>query len=550
MKGLAALDAAQSAWVARTRAALSLDEKISQLFNFAARAAEPRELEAILALRPGAFTVFPGADAAATRELTERLVDASAVPPLISGDIEGGSISHGFATAFPNQLGIAACDDPALTAAVAAAMALESRSVGFNWAFAPVVDVNAAFRSTIVGTRSYGADPVRVLTHARACIRALQDAGVAATAKHWPGEGYDDRDQHLLTTVNRLPMQRWQEVFGTIYRSLIDDGLFTIMAGHIALPAWHGHDAASAYEPASLSRRINVDLLRGELGFAGLLVSDATVMAGMASRMPRAHAVPAVIENGCDMFLFSRDARADHAFMKAGLHSGRLSESRLEEAVTRVLELKARLNLHLPRDAAKPATDLAVLRSPETLAFAARVAARSLTLVKDTQQLLPLDLQRHRRITVFTEPGSGTFIEGAPRRSFLPLQTRLRSRGFVLRAHDPDDPPTPQNTDLLLYLVGEESTPVIASGQVDWVGLHGSPRKAMLRHWPELPGVMISFGHPYLLYGAPDVPTYINAYCAIAAVQEALVDALLGAAGAFAGVSPVDAFCGCPELRF
>ena len=543
------LSSADAAWVARTRDSLSTDAKIAQLFNFAVRDSVPEEVESLIALGVGAYHRFPGSDLATARGITRRLLAESIVPPLVSGDIEGGGISFGFATAFPNQLGIAACDDLALSAEIARMVARESLAMGFNWSFAPVVDVNAAFRSTIVGTRSYGSDPARVLAQARTYVRALQAEGIAATAKHWPGEGYDERDQHLLTTVNPLPMEQWRAVFGTIYRTLIDDGLLSIMAGHIALPAWHGEIGRDAFVPASLSRALNVDLLRRELGFDGLLISDATVMAGMATWMDRAQAVPAVIENGCDMFLFSRDAAADVAHMRAGLHAGLLSEARLEEAVTRVLTLKARLGLHRTAPAERLPDHMPALRAPEHIALAAHAAARSLTLVKDVTGLLPLDPAKSRRILLLDEGEEAIFIDGAPKRSFAPLVEGLEAAGFVVRRHDPAHPPSRDDTDLLLYLVGHESTPVVASNRIDWIALHGGAKKAMTRFWPAIPALMVSFGHPYLLHDAPDVPAYVNAYSAIPAVQAALAAALSGKTG-FSGVSPVDPFCGRPAARF
>ncbi|WP_404477430.1 glycoside hydrolase family 3 protein [Novosphingobium sp. BL-52-GroH] len=541
----------ESEWVSRTRASLSTDAAIAQLFNFGVNDGADQVAE-VIGNGAGGYHRFPGADLDHARAITRRLFEEATIPPLISGDIEGGEVSLGFATSLPNQLGIAACDDPALTARLARLIALEARAVGYNWSFAPVVDVNAAFRSTIVGTRSFGSNPERVLAHAAAHIAGTQSAGLAATAKHWPGEGFDERDQHLLTTVNPLDMDAWRTTFGRIYRALIDGGVMTIMAGHIALPAYHhqrGDAGRAAYAPASASAALNIDLLRGELGFRGLLVSDATVMGGLTSWMPRAQAVPAVIAAGCDMFLFSRAPAADMAHMREGLRSGLLSEARLDEAVTRILTLKALLGLHrlsVEDRLAQMEEAALLLGAPQSLALAEQAAARSLTLVKDVPDLLPLEPARHRRIVLAANAHEEVFLDGAPKRSFAPLVTALEDAGFTVRAYDPEHPPTPDDTDLLLYAVGRESTPVIAANRIDWPSLHGSAKRAMQRY-VDIPTLMISFGHPYLLYDAPWVPTYVNAYTGIPSVQRALVAALLGKAD-FQGVSPVDPLCGRPEL--
>ncbi|TPG54576.1 glycoside hydrolase family 3 protein [Sphingomonas glacialis] len=535
----------EQAWVDRTLASLSAEARIGQLFNFAVND-DPEAIEAVRGLGAGAFHRFPGADLAHARDVTRALLEQSPIPPLLSGDIEGGEVSFGFATALPNQLGIAAADDPALTYQLARIAAEEARAIGCDWSFAPVVDINAAFRSTVVGTRSYGSDVPRILAHASAHIAATQDAGLAACAKHWPGEGFDDRDQHLLTTVNPLDMDAWRASFGHIYHELIERGVMTIMAGHIALPAYAAVRDRSAYAPASVSAALNIDLLRGELGFRGLLVSDASVMGGLTSWMDRAEAVPAIIENGCDMLLFSRDPVGDVALMRDGLRTGRLSEARVEEAVSRVLSLKALLGLH--RSEIDDRLPDVSLRSAGSRASADEAAAKSLTLVKDVPGLLPLSPVRHRRIVIAAEREQAVFIDGAPPRSFAPLHDALVRAGFDVRAYDPDQPPTGEDSDLLLYVVGREATPVIASAQIDWASLHGSAKKAMRRHLG-IPTLMVAFGHPYLLYDAPWIGTFVNAYSAIEPVQRALVAALTGEAG-FPGRSPVDPLCGRPELAF
>lgn len=544
------MTADEAQWVARTRDGLSTERKIAQLFNISTTDGDPEAVARAAALGLGAYQRFPGSDLTQAWDNSRRLITDAAIPPLISGDIEGGDVSFGFATPLPNQLGLAACNDLALSEQVMTVIARESRMLGFNWSFTPVVDINHAFRSTVVGTRSYGSNPETVAAQAQVAMRVLQAHGIAATAKHWPGEGFDDRDQHLLTTVNPLAMDQWHALFGRIYRELIDDGVMSVMIGHIALPAYGTDgDARSAYAPATLSHRLKHDLLRGDLGFEGLIVSDATVMGGMTSWMDRADAVPAVIESGCDMFLFSRDAPADMALMLDGLRTGALSEDRLESAVTKVLTLKALLGLHrLSPEERLPTLAEAreTLRAPAHLAVGDAAAAASLTLVKDRQGLLPLTPTRHRRIVLLVDQDERVFLDGAPPRNFDVLTQALTAQGFDCRIYDADDQPTAADTDLLFYVVGRESTPVVGRAHIDWAALHGGMRKAMQR-FRDIPALMVSFGHPYLLYDAPFVGTYVNAYTATAPVQHAIVNALIGLA-AFDGHSPVDALCGHPEI--
>jgi beta-N-acetylhexosaminidase len=545
----------RNAWIEATMRGMSVDQKIAQLFVLSTRHDSFDEADEVLGIQPGGIHRFPTGNLKAAIETTRHILHHSAIPPLISGDIEGGMISYPFATGIPNQMGMAACDDLELSARVADIVARESAALGYNWSFTPVVDINRAFRNAVVGTRSYGSDVDRIIAQATTYVRQLQARGIAASAKHWPGDGIDDRDQHLVTSVNALPMAEWDASFGRIYRALIEAGLLTIMSAHIALPAYirkHLPDAGrDAFVPGSVSSLINNELLRGELGFTGLIVSDASVMGGLTSWMGRAEAVPALIANGCDMILFSRDARRDMAFLQEGLRKGRLTEERLDDAVRRVLELKARLGLHEVdgRDRLGTERDVASRLSQPADADVARVAAgKSLTLVKDQAALLPLRTDTHKRIVVIAEEGWNWF-SGARDRSFAPFFDAMSAQGFELRAFDPDAIPTPVDTDLVIYLVGQEATPGVSHIFLNFAKLHGSARNAMVQFNCELPTVVVSFGQPYYLYDCPNHATYINAYCALPDNQTELVQRLIGKVP-FTGVSPVDAFCGMEQLRY
>lgn len=549
------LDAQAMRWVETTRDAMSVNDQIAQLFVFGSESERDEDVDAITQLKPGGIHRFPNAPLPDVWRATRRMLESAEVPLILSGDIEGGAVSYPFATAVPNQLGIAACDDLSLSERLARLIAQESRALGYDWSFTPVVDVNAEFRSAIVGTRSYGSDPDTVLAQARTYVRTLQEQGIAACAKHWPGDGFDQRDQHLLTSVNPLAMDEWREVFGRIYRTLIQDGVMTIMSAHIALPAYVRERDPSAgreaFAPASVSRLLNKDLLRDELGFEGLIVSDATGMGGLTSWMDREAAVPAVIENGCDVFLFSRNPERDMALMLSGLRSGRLSEQRLHEAVTRMLSFKAALGLHR-RSIDERLPPLSViegrLRTDAHRATGREALGRGITLVKDTQDLLPLDPVRHRRVVVVMEEG-WSFFTGALPRSFEPFLAAMRAKGFDVRPYDRAVHPTREDTDLVLYLVGQEATPVAGYIYLDFSKLHGGPRRGMTQYWSELPTALISFGQPYYLFDAPACRTMVNAYSALDDSQTELVERLLGAAP-FTGVSPVDPFCGQEQLRW
>jgi beta-N-acetylhexosaminidase len=551
------LDDTALAWVADKLRTLTTEQKVRQLFNVAAHGDNAEAVAALADHAVGGVTRFGGTDLGAswrtTRRLIERQAERSDIPLLISGDIEGGAIGLPFGTALPNQLGLAATGSTALAEEAVAVLAAEARAMGYHWTFTPVVDLNAAFRSAIVATRSYGSDPDTVLAQARVNVATFQRHGIAATAKHWPGEGFDDRDQHLVTTINPLDMPAWRERFGRIYRGLIDDGLMTVMSAHIALPAYaqqHGASGLELYRPACVSRFLNEDLLRGELGFNGLIVSDASGMAGLSAWADRAECIPEVIANGCDVLLFPSPFETDFGHVMRALSDGRLTEARIEEAVTRVLGLKAALGLHRKTlDELLPPLDTAraVVRQPAHLDVERRVASASVTLVKDVRGLLPLRVEQHRRIVVVTDPTRGGFAGQAPKE--LEVPALLAAQGFEVRAFDPAQPPTPADTDLVLYLLAQESLLAQSHIYLDWAQVHGDWRMSMRRFWHGIPCALVSFGQPYYLYDAPRMPCVVNAYTAASPVQHAVVRKLLGEE-AFTGISPVDAFCGLPDAAW
>lgn len=550
-----ALSEQDRSWVERVRDGLTAEQKIAQLFVLSSRHDTIEEVDWLAGFAPGGVHRFPTHDLTAAWTATRAQLDRSEVPLILSGDIEGGMLSAPFATPIPNQMGIAACDDTDLTERLARIVGKESRALGYNWSFTPVVDINRAFRNAVVGTRSYGSDPDRIIRHAETYIRALQAEGLAACAKHWPGDGIDDRDQHLSTSVNSLSMDEWEDSFGRIFRSVIATGVMTIMTGHIALPAFvrsrFPNSGREAFAPAAVSRLLNQELLREGLGFGGVIVSDATVMGGLTSWMDRDTAVPAVIENGCDVFLFSREPREDMNRMLNGLRDGRLSEARLEEAVTRMLSLKAALGLHRATPEERlPSLDAlrARLATDDHRETARQAAGKSITLVKDTQALLPIDTRRHRRIVVIADEG-WNFVSGAAPRSFDPLLNALKANGHEVRSFDSEQLPTRDDCDLLLYLVGQEATPAISHIYLDFTKLHGGSRLAMVQFNREIPTLLVSFGQPYYLYDAPNMSTYVNAYTALPGVQEELALRLFGQRP-FTGESPVDPFCGMEQLAW
>lgn len=540
------LNGAARHWVALTRDAMSLEQKVAQLFVLISRGDDPAEQQRLKRLRPGGITRFFGPDGRAERDRIAALQADAEIPLLVSADLEGSRMSLPFGTQVPNPLALAAIDDPETTADIARIMAQEARATGINWTFTPVIDINAAFRSAIVATRSFGADVALIERHALTQIAVFQQLGIAATVKHWPGEGFDDRDQHLLTTINPLSMDAWEASFGRLYRAAIAAGVKSVMSAHIALPAYmRAQDPLAglgAFCPASVNRRLNIDLLRHELGFDGLIVSDASEMAGLGAWMPLREGKVQIIASGCDMILFSRTPEEDMAALIRAVEDGTIPPERLDDAVTRILALKASLGLY--RQAGPDARFAQASAAARQRAQSAMAAAP--TLVKDSQNLIPISPGTHRRVLICSG-GIVSPMHGTPAPMILPQL--LAQQGFTVTEYAPGMSVTPEEFDLVLYLFGEET--LLTRGRIflDWAKIGGDFGAAMQRHWHAIPTAMISFGYPYYLYDAPRMPTCINAYCTLDAMQSAVVDLLLGK-GVFNTHSPVDPFCGLEDARY
>jgi beta-N-acetylhexosaminidase len=247
------------------------------------------------------------------------------------------------------------------------------------------------------------------------------------------------------------------------------------------------------------------------------------------------------------VILFSDDPNGDLMRLVKAVADGRLSQERVDEAVTRVLALKAALGLH---KAERSALDLAAARrlmeSDTNGLMVKGVTSRVPTLVKDVRNILPLAPSKHRRVLVFS---GGVVLPFAPDPVPLSIPERLTMEGFEVTQHQPGMSVSPREFDLVLYLFAEETLLTRSRIFLDWRKLTGSVFGAMARYWHDLPTLMISFGWPYYLYDAPRVPAYVNAYGSNEAMQAAVVEAIMGRQ-AFSGTSPVDPFVGSEQGRY
>ncbi|WP_062317768.1 beta-phosphoglucomutase [Demequina maris] len=556
------LDDAAQAWVRDTLAGLTLEQKLGQLFFLMANAPEQVDAEIALA-EPGGWMRRPApVDEAVS--LNRHIQAASSIPALIAGNLENGADGASFmATQVGTPLQAAATGDDSCAYRMGQVAAVEGRALGVTWDFAPIIDIQSNVRNPIVLNRGFGSDADRVRRMGVEFVRGLQDHGMAASVKHWPGDGVDDRDQHLLTSVNTLSVEEWESTFGEAYRASIEAGALSVMAAHIALPAYsralRPGIADEDILPASLAPELTTELLRERMGFNGVVITDASLMGGLLMRMPRRELVPATVAAGCDMFLFTPDYAEDLAHMRAGVESGVISAARLDEAVTRVLALKAALGLHRASSPEELVPGLDGIDTGTHRAWARAQAEAAVTLVKDKEAgLLPLSPERTPRVLVYSLRG---FLSGTgPAESFCEA---LRSRGFAATLFE-DGPPGStmfkrvgvdggvngadllDHYDAVIYLVDIQPRSNVTSARIEWAPFTAGN---LPRHVTEIPTLVVSLGSPFHLQDVPFIRTYVNAYANNPETAEAVAAALTGEI-AFRGESPVDAFAGYEDARW
>ncbi|MCD8334873.1 MAG: glycosyl hydrolase family 3 [Clostridiales bacterium] len=526
-------------WVQSTLASLTTEEKAGQLFCVLGDANTPEGLIDLVQNYHVSGVLFRPNPQREVKAKYDSLDQYAKVPPLKAANLEEGGagvLSDG--TYFGSELQVAAADDLSCTEAFAKTCALEGRSVGVNWTFSPVVDIDVNFRNPITNVRTFGSDPDRVLANASTFVRTIQKYGVAASCKHYPGDGVDFRDQHLHPTYNDLSAEEWYATYGKIYQTLIDEGLMSVMVGHIVQPnvirAYNPAATEADLLPGSQSREMLTGVLRNQFGFNGVIITDATIMGGYTMTMPRREAIPHSIAAGCDMLCFGTDIREDISYILDAVADGRLTHQRLDEAVTRVLALKATLNR------AYPLPDL------DPKAEQRRCADEAITLVKDKQNLVPVTAAKYPHIRLMTLGNDATY-DG----SLTELAASyLTGQGFQVERYDPmeddlhgtRDLPSDRLTLILCNLPAASNQTTV---RIKWCDKHALEIPRFLH---EEPYAFISFANPYHLQDIPRVPTFINAYTATEATVIAALDKLLGKSP-FKGVSPVDPFCGLHDAH-
>ena len=578
------LDEEAISWIEETIAQMTLDEKIGHLFvNMGSQRTEEYLTGVLNDYKIAAVRYNPG-PAADIWEQNYILQTKSKIPLLIAANTESGgngAVTDG--TKIGDEIKIAATANPRYAYEMGKVAGLEAAAVGCNASFAPIMDLSRNWRNPIIANRTWGANVDQVIELSKEYMRGIMEHGIVPFAKHFPGDGIDERDHHLSFASNPMTKSEWMETFGRIYGEMADAGLPGIMAGHIHLlnveKEMHPEREFDDMLPASLNKTLLDELLRGELGYNGAIVTDASHMIGMTASMPRRELLPTAIEAGCDLFLFFNDPEEDLRWMKEGLENGLLSEERLHDALRRTLGLKAKLGLHLfegrrqeimlPKEEA-----LALIGRDEAKQLAKEVADKAITLVKAKQEgIFPVNPDSYKRILLVEvdgyKGGFGAMINAGKKRAADTLKELLEARGHqvsiwentearIAKLPEEERPAAianvyaskrpiaeiTDNYDLIINLVDVNSGGT--TQRIIWPAAKGTPDQPFYVH--EIPTIVVSVQHPFALADMPQVATYINAYDGLPVTLEALVAKLAGES-AFTGVSPVDAYCGLVDTR-
>lgn len=568
-------------WVEDTIAGMTVDEKIGQLFFNMGSSREEEYLKmTVRDYHIGGIRYNP-ATADEIYEQNRILQENSKIPLIIACNTEsGGDGACVDGTPIGGQTKIGATRNADYAYQMGYMANKEAAAIGCNLSFAPVSDIMYNWENPVIGLRTYGNEPKKVVEMTKAYMDgAHANPGFCCAAKHFPGDGLDFRDQHVANSVNSMSCEEWDKTYGRVYQNLIENGLDAIMAGHIMQPAYARYFNPELTDdemmPATLSPELIKGLLRGKLGFNGLVLTDASHMVGLTCRMKRGDMLPAAIAAGVDMFLFFNEMEEDFASMKQGYLDGRITKERLDEALHRILALKAHMGLH-KKDKTKliPPREQVhkIIGCDEHVAMQKEIADQAITLVKyKDKDVLPVTPDRYKRIMIvyvkgLSAPGLAAITGVKKSTPAEELRDRLIAKGFDAFIYEsPIDQmikkiEAGEKPDVNLYFAGKTPIKEFRENQdliITLVDIAGGfqpvarPAFGMTKGggeipWYvfELPVIVVGTQYPYVLADIPQARTYINTYDSKPVTLDALVEKLMTGEEAFKGKDPIGAFCG------
>jgi beta-N-acetylhexosaminidase len=536
---------AQAEWVEDRLREMTLEERVGQLImpdtTGVLMHPESREfrrlVEAIERFHVGGFIIYSG-DALTAAALTNWLQERARVPLIFASDFEGGvGMQLRGGTRLPRAMALAATGDTESAAEAARITAREGRALGVHINFYPVLDVNNNPSNPIINTRAFGDDPEMVANWGAAFIRAAQDEGQIATAKHFPGHGDTSLDSHILLPTLNVTRERLEQIELPPFRSAIQRGVRAIMTAHMFVPALD--TTAQEIRPATLSPQLIDGILRNDFGFEGLVFSDALSMGAVADRYEPGEAAVLAVEAGCDVVLYPVDIERAHTALCEAVRTGRLTAARIERSARGILAAKAWCGLNLERKVSlEKVWD--VLGSPAHTGTSRNLFERGITLIRDPLSLIPIKKKRIAAIIlkdnvpvwahVLREP-AGSRFSAAVSRTF---NARLIESGA-------------EAADLEMVLEGTRGCDVALvavcarvaayKGSVALAYAHAEVLDAL--DAAGIPTIVVVFGNPYVLPRVPEKATTLLTFESAPESEEAAVRIINGEIPA-RGRSPVN----------
>jgi beta-N-acetylhexosaminidase len=528
-------------WVEHHLESMSLEEKVAQMivvraygYYFSDESEQFQQLvKAVREQHYGGICVFQG-DVHSTAVLLNRLQAMAKIPLLVSSDFEwGAAMRLRRATRFPEAMALGAANDTALAFSMGKIIAKEARAIGIHQVFAPVADINLNPNNPVINTRSFGESPTVVAALADAMSRGMQAGGVIATAKHFPGHGDTDIDSHYGLPVIPKSRPQLDSLEFVPFRRLINSGIGSLMIAHVKMTA------IDKTKPATISKRVVNDVLRNELGFDGLIVTDALEMDALKKNFSPDSVAVLAVEAGNDMLLLPVDDEITKNALLHAVRSGRISEERINQSVRKILAAKEWLGLPDNRfvDVEKIGS---VVSIPDHQMKAKELARSSITVLKN-DNMLPLAMYSQRILNVIisdvedyrteihreTTPNSNERVG-----NYFTSQLRSRASSVTTVRIDPSTNATTlnaieqraKNSDLILVVVYSK-----ARSGAGRFGLPPSVIGAANRVMSiSKPKIVIALGSPYVLQSFPNAQAYLCAYSDAEPSVEATVEALFG----------------------
>jgi beta-N-acetylhexosaminidase len=485
-----------------------------------------RTLAWVDSLRVGGVLISVGSPLDIAAKLNS-LQQRSSLPLLVGSDLESGT-SFRFlgGTPFPPNMGVAAGEQTEAAYEIGRITALEARSVGIHMTFSPVADVNSNPANPIINLRSFGEDPRAVSQLVAAAVKGIQDNGMLAVVKHFPGHGDTDIDTHIDLPAAAATWQRLDSVELLPFRAAIGAGVKGVMSAHIALPALD----LGMHRPATLSPMVQTGILRDSLGFRGLVVTDALNMGSLIRNFPAATIAVDAFLAGADILLQPADPAATIAAVTAAVRSGRISHARLDHSVRRVLEAKRDLGLFKRRTAPLDSIMGEVGRA-KYQALSLEIATRGLVLAEDRNGVVDSLRARRQAVTVVS------YADERTPRTGLALGAELRARGYPVTSMRLYPNSGTASYDSARAILTQDRTAifVVAVRPSPWhlAGITLPPALSQLidSTATNSRAVLVSEGTPYMIGETPRVTSYLLAWAADPVTERAVGRALSGVTG-------------------